>query len=225
MNLQEFNNEFMFRYDAASNGGPDLNSYEKSICLTQAVSDIIEAAYEKYETNERSKRILAPLLRDHDCIIQQIIGDLTNSKCYLVSLPSELHYVIREEAKLANCVDIPKIVDTDLDHLQDALINPFRKPNKRKILKVEESDSNFKIYSQEVLSKYKIKYLINEKPIILANLASDPNLQGNETIAGLNVETNTELPSFIHADIIDRAVILAIKAARENSLQSQVQIK
>ena len=36
MNLEELKREFLFKYDAASNGGPDLNNYEISVCLTQA---------------------------------------------------------------------------------------------------------------------------------------------------------------------------------------------
>lgn len=224
MTLQEFNDEFQFKYDAASNGGPDLNSYEKSICLTQACRDIIEDAYNSYETNERSKRIIAPLLKEHSSVIQANTDVLSNFKCYLVSLPQDLNYIVREEAKLKNCNYHIKIQNTDLDYLTEFLNNPFKKPNNRKIVRVEYDKSNLKIYSNIELENYKIKYLKKYSPIILTNLATDPDLFGDNTIEGLQQATNTELPYFIHDDIIDKAVIIAIKITRENGLQSQIQV-
>lgn len=224
MTLLEFNDEFQFKYDAASNGGPDLNSYEKSICLTQAVRDIIEEAYNTYETNERSKRILAPLLNEHNSTIQSITDDLTNFNCFLVSQPTDLNYILREEAKTSNCNTNIKIENTDLDYLTTYLNNPFKRPNNRKIIKVEYDATKFKIYTNSTLTKFKIKYLKKYKPIILSDLQTDPNLSGDNTIEGLNVPTITELPYFIHDEIVDKAVIIAIKTTRENNLNTQVQI-
>lgn len=224
MTLQEFNTEFQFKYDSASNGAPDLNSYEKSLCLTQACRDIIDNAYSTYETNERSKRILAPLLASHDSVIQANTDDLTNLNCFLVSLPQDLNYILLEEAKLTNCNYHIEIVNTDLDYLNTFLKNPFKKPNQRKILRIEYNKEKLKIYSIGTLTKYRIKYLKKYSPIILTNLATDPELLNNETIEGLQAPTLTELPYFIHDEIVDKAVIIAIKTTRENSLQSQVQI-
>jgi len=224
MTLQEFNDEFRFKYDAASNGGPDLNSYEKSLCLTQACRDIIKEAYSTYETNERSKRILAPLLKEFNSTIEAITDDLTNFNCYLVNLPTDLNYILREEAKINNCISYPTIENTKIDYLSTYLKNPFRKPSKRKIIKVEYSSINFKIYSSEVLLNYKIKYIKKYSPIILEDFTDDPELNGDESIEGLNIQTITELPYFIHDEIVDKAVIIAIKTTRENTLQSQVQV-
>jgi len=224
MTLQEFNDEFRFKYDAASNGGPDLNSYEKSLCLTQACRDIIKDSYSTYETNERSKRVLAPLLKEFNSTIQSISDDLTNFNCYLVNLPTDLNYILREEAKINNCIEFPIIENTKLDYLSSYLRNPFRKPSKRSIIKVEYNNTSFKIYSSEELLNYKFKYLKKYTPIILVDFEDDPELNGDESIEGLNTSTITELPYFVHDEIIDRAVIIAIKTTRENTLQSQVQV-
>lgn len=225
MTLQEFNDEFRFKYDAASSGGPDLNSYEKSLCLTQACRDMILEAYKSYESSEISRRILAPLLKEHNSTITPVLDDMTNFKSFLVSTPQDLNYVLREEAKLDNCGFNPKIEITDLDNLSNFLRSPFKKPSKRKIIKVENSNTNFRIYSKDVLSKYKIKYLKRALPIILEDFTTDPELNGDETIEGLNTQTITELPYFIHDKIVDKAVIIAIKATRENSLQTNVQVQ
>ena len=79
MTVAEFKNEFLFKYDAASNGGPDLNNYEISLCLTQAVKDIVKDYYDNYETNEKSKRVLAPLLKDHTSFITDNSSEYSDS--------------------------------------------------------------------------------------------------------------------------------------------------
>ena len=225
MTLQEFNDEFRFKYDSASSGAPDLNSYEKSLCLTQAVKDIVDAAYNSYETSEVSRRILAPLLSEHVSILTKYTDDMTGYRAYLASLPTNLNYILREEAKLSGCGFQPKVEVTDIDNLTSNLNNPFKRPNSRKLIRVEHNQSSFKIYSELALEKFKIKYIKKQLPIILQNLSTDPELNNTETIEGLFLPTITELPDFIHDEIVDKAVIIAIKATRENSLQSQVQVK
>lgn len=225
MTVAEFKNEFLFKYDAASNGGPDLNNYEISLCLTQAVKDIVKDYYDNYETNEKSKRVLAPLLKDHTSVITNNTNVFWPGKNYIISLPSDLQYIVLEQVKLKNCIGVPKIQITDLDHLNSILNNPFKRPNKRKIVRTEFSGTKGEVYSDEELDEYNIKYIKNPLPIIVSNFSTDGDLIGDESIEGLSVITNTELPSFIHDDIVDKAVIIAIKTLRENNLQTQFQIK
>lgn len=225
MNLQEFKNEFRFKYDSASSGAPDLNSYEMSLCLTQAAKDIVSAAYASYETNEISRRIIAPLLLDYNSVLSKSTDQMTNYRVYLATLPVNLNYVLREEVKLFGCGYNSKVESIDIDNLTESLNNPFKRPNSRKVIRVEYNKDSFKIYSELALEAFKIKYIKNQKPIILEDFDTDPELMGTETIEGLSSKTETELPNFIHDEIIDKAVIIAIKATRENSLQSQVQVK
>lgn len=224
MTLQEFNDEFQFKYDAASNGGPDLNSYEKSLCLTQATRDIIEDAYATFETNEKSRRILAPLLDQFESNVVPVVDNYNEPfLVYNVTLPPNLNYILREEAILDNCSHNPTIVKADLDYLSEYLKNPYKKPNQRKIIRTEYG-SVLRAYTTIRLLKYRIKYLKKYSPIILTDFELDPELLGTETIEGLNTQTTTELPYFVHDEIVDKAVIIAIKITRENSLQTQVQI-
>lgn len=225
MTLQEFNDEFRFKYDAASNGAPDLNSYEKSICLTQGAKDVIEEAYSSYEFNEVSRRILAPLLKEFDSVISPDTDSFTDFDCFLATLPEDLHYIVREEVKLKNCITNAKIENVKLDHLTEKLNNPFKRPNNRKVIRVEHTKTSLKVYSEIELEKYRIKYIKRHKPIILTDFTTDPDLIGDETIMGLSAPTNTELPDFVHDEIIQRAVVWAIKTARENDLRSQIQVK
>jgi hypothetical protein len=139
-------------------------------------------------------------------------------------LPTDKQYILREEAILKNCNYHIKIENCDIDYLTEYLSNPYKRPNDRKIVKVDYSDTQSKLYASKTVIRYKIKYIKNNNPIIIMNFASDPTLMGTETISGLAVATNTELPEFIHDEIIDKAVIIAIKTLRQNSLQTQIQV-
>lgn len=225
MTLLEFKNEFRFKYDAASSGGPDLNSYEISLCLTQAAKDIALSAYSSYETSEISKRILAPLIEEDFNSLELITDEMTNFKAYLGTYSTRMDFLLREEIKLKSCIANTTIESVDIDNLTSCLNNPFKRPNSRKVIRVEFNKEKFKIYSELEVDKYKTKYITKDLPIIIEDFTTDPELNGDESIEGINVESITKLPSFIHDEIIDKAVIIAIKSTRENSLQSQVQLK
>lgn len=225
MTLLEFKNEFRFKYDAASSGGPDLNSYEVSLCLTQAAKDIAVSAYSSYETSEVSKRILAPLIEEDFNSLELITDEMTNFKAYLGTYSTRMNFLLREEIKLKSCITNTTIESVDIDNITSYLNNPFKRPNSRKVIRVEFNKEKFKIYSELEIEKYKTKYVIKDSPIIVEDFTTDPELNGDESIEGISVESTTKLPNFIHDEIIDKAVIIAIKSTRENSLQSQVQVK
>mgnify|MGYP003526461646 CR=1 FL=1 len=225
MTVAEFKNEFLFKYDAASNGGPDLNNYEISVCLTQAVKDVVKDAYDSYESSEKSKRIVAPLLKNHSSSISNNANDFWPGITSLVSLPKDLQYIVLERVKLKNCIETTRIEIVDLDNLENALNNSFKRPNKRKVVRVEYNETDGEIFSTEEIKSYSIRYIKKPSPIIVSDFALDQDLIGDETLAGLNIITNTELPEFVHDDIIQKAVIIAIKTTRQNSLESQINIK
>lgn len=225
MTLLEFKNEFRFKYDAASSGGPDLNSYEVSLCLTQAAKDIAVSAYSSYETSEVSKRILAPLIEEDFNSLELITDEMTNFKAYLGTYSTRMNFLLREEIKLKSCITNTTIESVDIDNITSYLNNPFKRPNSRKVIRVEFNKEKFKIYSELEIEKYKTKYVIKDSPIIVEDFTTDPELNGDESIEGISVESTTKLPNFIHDEIIDKAVIIAIKSTRENSLKSQVQVK
>lgn len=225
MNIAEFRNEFKFKYDAASNGGPDLNNYEISLCLTQANKDIISDNYVKYESDEKCARVLSPLLKEHESSITILDDEFWNGETYLISLPSDLRFIVSEQVKLENCINVPMIRKVPLDMVERNLNNPFKRPNKKSIIRAEYSKDSGKVFSKEKLKSYRIKYIKNPKPIIVSEFEDDEDLMGDETIDGLNTISETELPEVVHDEIVDKAVIIAIKISRENGLQSQIQVK
>lgn len=225
MTLNEMELEFRFKYDSASNGGPDLNIYEISLCLTQSAKDILNSSYLTYETSEISRRLINPFLVNETYNnISSIDDKFTNFKTYEITLDFNYLYRIRDRVKLKNCIDNPKVLVIRKDNLQEYLNNPFKRPNKRQVLREDVNDKIIKIYSDIELESYEISYLKKDSPIIIKDLSSDPNLMGDESIEGLTTESQTLIADIYHDRIIDRAVQLAILYTRENGLRNQISV-
>lgn len=224
MTLLEFKNEFNEKYSAASLGAPDFNDYEISLWLTQAVRDIIQELYNSFEHTEYNKRALNPLIVEKALELVASTDYYNNVTAQEADLPEDIYYILQENALLAtNCSDI-EILSEDLDNLNKTMRNPFRKPNKRKIIRTQIGENKIRLFSESGIDKFKIKYIKKYTPIILSDFTTNDDLVGDETIDGLATPSNTELPVFLHDSIVDRAVVLAIKSLRENNLKTQIEV-
>lgn len=248
MTAVEFGNEFRVKYNMASFGAPDLNSYEISLFLTQAVRDVVKELYPKYEHTEFAKRALHPLLKvkewcldvtvppyaEEETTIDPVQVNLLVVASYYqgliaqeVQLPPDLWFIVHEQARFfdpaCSAIDI-EIVAEDLDNMNKTVKNPFKKPSRRKILRSSYDGASLRLHASTQIECYKIKYIMKYTPIIITDFATDTELIGDETIDGLNTTRITELPVFLHDNIVDRGVILAIKALRENNLKTQIEV-
>ena len=212
MTLAEFKNEFNFKYDAASKGGPDIDDYEMSLMLTQAVRDITELAVSTYEANDDSRRLVAPLLKYHTGAITLIRTSYSGVKEYSVSLPAKLKSILREEPKHDGAVETIEVVVCSVDQVNILMNNPFKKPNARKVFKVEKNKDFITVFSSKVLTGYRITYVAEVEPIIVEAL------EFGLTIEGLNVKHATILPAFAHSKIIDLAVLKTMNAVRTSGI-------
>lgn len=225
MTTAEFKREFQIMYDSASQGAPDLNNYEISLFLTQAIRDIIQELYNNFEYSEYNKRALSPLIKEDELVLVDTTDYFPNIHVKEAILPLSLYYLLQENVKLTTqCGDLIEVVSEDLDNINKTLKNPFKKPNKRKVLRTQIGASKVRLYSSIPISKYKVKYINKYTPIIVSNFSSDTELLGTETIDGLNTISNTELPIFIHDKIVKRGVQIAIKSLRENNLKTQIEV-
>jgi hypothetical protein len=218
MTLQEFKDEFKFKYDAASNGGPDIDDYEMSLVLTQAVKDITDLAILKYEEDEDSRRLISHILKYHESIISEegVTSGIRKNK---VSLPEKLMRIVREEPKLENCIGFPEVFAARIDEINTLINNSFKKPTKRKVLKIEREKGFITVFSSVKLTNYKITYIPEIVPIIVSDLTE----LGDYTVEGLSDETETVLPAYIHDKIVDVAVARAIRIVRTNTIATQRQ--
>lgn len=224
MTTKEFRDEFMVMYNSASFGAPDLNNYEVSLFLTQAVRDIVKELYSSFEYSEFSKRALNPLIRETALILLPATDYYKNVIAQEVVLPNDIYFILQENIKISDdCIDV-EVISEDLDNLNITMKNPFKRPSKRKVIRTEIGNNRVRLYSKVDITNYKIKYVKKYSPIIVSNFASDLDLLGTETIDGLSTLRTTELPVFLHDTIVKRAVILAVKSLRENNLKTQIEV-
>lgn len=245
----EWSNAFDLQYDNANKSAPHLNSYEKSVYLTQAQIEIVKELYsgknqfqEGFENSEYIRRSLdalvcrSPMLypssnfntlklsQKNDIIEIPEYPDGVNK--FWLLLNERVTYKSDDEC-IKNLDDI-KVIPISHDEYNIIIRDPYKRPNKRKVLRLDLSKNNTRLV--ELVTKFKIKdyqitYLREPSPIILDDISnSNPEYDGLDlTINGLDSVTNCELSSIVHNIILNRAVELAVRDYKENTLGNQIQ--
>jgi hypothetical protein len=239
MTVAEFNDEFDILYDnISSSSAPGLDVYEKSVYLTTAQFEIVKAAYcgynplkRSFEGDEQKRRELSQLVKDFKSSAFITSAKAISSKSKLVNIPEDVMYIVYEAADVMdNCgkrVTI-EVNPISYDDLNSSMKNPFRKPNGKRAFRLDISKDatlkNVELVSEVPLISYSMRYVKYPSPIILANFELDDSVAGlGLTVNGLNQVRQCELDESIHREILNRAVELAIRDYRENSLQSKIQ--
>lgn len=226
MTTIEFSNAFdtlLNSYSAQFNFGENssrqdivLDEYEKSTFLTEAQQQIVVELYTgrnqmgaSFEATEELRAYLRSLIKTATLLEQT--GVRSNLRTQLFELPPDLLFIVYEEALIqdnsTDCLNgktIP-VIPTTWDSLHKTIHNPFRKPSKRRALRLDSGSSTVEILSEYHIGEYIIKYLVRPTPIILTNL-------DRITIEGFNTITECELDSVVHEYILERAVQLALKS-------------
>ena len=213
MTNKEFDTQFdIFYNNIASNAAPSVNSYEKSVFLTQAQRDIILGLYNgrevpgiSFESTEEARRYLTDLVKVRN------IPVLNNGNNSYVELPNDLWFITLEEVKFHSnneCINNKsiKVIPVRQDELLTTLDNPFKGPSERRVLRVDIG-GNLVLYSKYSIKEYTITYIVNPNPIILEDLTSY-----GLTIEGKSEESESNINPILHRAVLERAVALA-KAA------------
>lgn len=222
MTTQEFSSSFdtLLNSYATSHGfgienSPlELNEFEKSLLLTTAQEEIVRGLYdgsingESFEQTEELRRSLDSLIKtDYPEEVEDKTGLDKNSKFF--QLKDDVWFITYESVDLtkdAYCEGNKtiEVIPVRQDEWHRIKKNPFRRPNKRKAVRLDNGDNIAEIISEYPIENYLIRYLSKPKPIILASL-------DEESIDGLKETTECELNTAVHRLILDRAVQLAIK--------------
>lgn len=227
MNTNEFSEQFDVQINAFNiPEGIAFNEYEKSVFLTKAQDELVDAYYagtiqgkESFEGDEELRRYLSNLVETKELApfeSDNMIGSSVSS--YFFSLPNNVRYIIFEQAKLESsdkCLDgkFMEVVPTTHDDLHKTIRNPF-KYHERKVLRLDIRNNVAELISKNKVALYKIRYIINPSPIVLENLAEN-------SIKGFTWETDCILPESLHKQILDRAVQLALSSKNINIKQTE----
>lgn len=218
MNNQEFSYEFDILYNnITSNKAPGLDNYEKSVFLTMAQEAIITNFYngknpqgDSFEKTEEMRRYLSELIKTHTCTSVEGTSITSNKEVKCFQLPEDVWFITYEYVTtfkfLFSECDVESellVVPVSQDTFHKIINNPFRGPNRRRAIRLDNSNNIAEIVSKYTIKDYIIRYITQPKPIILENLPE------GLTINTLSTYQECELNPAIHRTILDMAVKLA----------------
>lgn len=213
MTNQEFSMEFELLYNnIMSNLAPGLDEYEKSVFLTQAQEQLIQAVYNgatdtTFEEVESNRRFLDELVQT--ATLQQSSSSIVPIDGQIYALPEDIWFIILEkfnpEEGCYSSTGVDVIPITHDEYLKIKR-NPFRNSSNHRYLRMDAGRENDISYVELIAPNYNgeyvIRYIKKPSPIILANL-------GNESIDGVSIETPCKLNEGVHRTILTAAVKLA----------------
>lgn len=218
MNTQEFSNQFDTLISAYYKGLSDaltFDEYEKSVFLTEAQEEIVVELYsgknsfgDSFEKTEEMRRFLSSLNKDYTTR-EKIESTGLSNKSVFFNIPSDVWFITYEAVTLTDnnieCLSKEEaiVVPTTQDDFYKVRRNPFKGPNKRRVLRLDSSNNTVELVSDYNIDKYSIRYLSKPNPIILTNLS-------DLSINGISEITECELNPVIHRIILERAVRKAI---------------
>lgn len=215
MTTTEFSKEFdvlINSHPVAARTAADFDEYEKSVFLTEAQEQIVRSLYNgnslSFEYNEGDRRALDAL------IVTTSPEEITDGSCNGVSsssrffqLPDNLWYITYEAVDLLDdntCfTGTTLVVPIRQDDWHRIRKNPFRKPNERRVVRLDNGSLIAELISAYSFDNYTIRYLKRPSPIILVNLDAPLAINGVSTI------TECELNTVLHRSILEGAVQLA----------------
>ena len=240
MTTQEFSSSFDTLLDSyahqaifgkdASEADLRFDEYEKSVFLTKAQEEVALALYngrnsslEGFEETEELRRYLSNLICEAELDpIESSNGKPIglNSKSKFFTLPDgtgtlpAVWFITYEAATVSDgkCENTTsmEVVPVKQDEYHRIKKNPFRGANSRRSLRMDLSEGMVEIISEYTVTKYYIRYLRKLNPIIVATL-------DDQSIDGINIVTECELPDYLHQRILERAVNLAIQRGKINN--------
>jgi len=186
-------------------------------------------------------------------LIKSAVIDLPIASTYLektvpnaefFELPNDVYIILYEDCDLqwddgtVSHRQYVLIQPTRYDFIQKIMRNPFRKPNntKKRAYRLDRSTTSGKQISEIVVEEgasprdYRLRYVKSPEPIILTDLTTEyPGMgltihgetQPYNDPSGSNQATNVNIE--LHEQIVQRAVELAIRGYRENTLQNNIQ--
>ena len=232
MTSEEWSREFDILWNnITSNQAPSLNDYEKSVFCTEALENQIISIYRgsvegmAFESSEELTSYLSRLVKTHE--FSQSDGtppDIPATNYFICTdfmLPDDLWFIVYETANVASgdgssCWPNGREVDVvpvTHDTLRKTFKNPFRFPNRSRVLRVTkgENDRVSELISDGDVQSYVVRYLRRPKPMILGNISEyGLTVNGyNETASWYDPKNPCELGDNAQRAILMTAVQLA----------------
>lgn len=191
-----------------------LDEYEKSVLLTQSQNEIVIGLYngtlkgEPLESTEELRRSLDSLITTDNPTEIAMPG--IHKKSQFFKLKDNVWFITYESANLENApycegetsIEVVPMKQDEWHRVKD---NPFRKPNKRKAVRLDAGPRVVELISEYPIKDYTVRYLRKPNPIILADFDEGVSIDNFNTI------TECELSTVLHEMILKGAVQLALR--------------
>lgn len=225
MTNEEFSNEFDNLVNSNSIIKPfgvdstplEFDEYEKSTFLTKAQESVVISLYngnltgDSFEKTEELRRYLSNLVKTYSTT-NEVSGEGLTRNSHFFSIPEDTWFITYEAATSEDdklgCAkgSIMEVVPVTQDELYKTKGNPFRMPNKRRMLRLDVGGNTVELISEYSIAEYQIRYLSKPEPIILVDLPE------SLSIDGLTKATECKLNPATHRVILETAVSLALKS-------------
>ena len=250
MTVDEMNDEFEILYDAAGEETPDLDIYEKSLFLTNAMYEIITNLYDKYvslgskgDTDEAIKHsAIDGLLNVFSSVIavNRVNSSIkfNDQKLVVTSVaqPLDSMGVVYEEVEFKDSTAatlVTRPIPVKHSFISRLSKSPFHTPDPDTIYSIASGDArggklvDFIHNNTFIFSEYRGTYVKRPYPIILKDLTT---AYPNETLTiegktSPHVGYASDVDVNLHKKIVQRAVELAILHYRDNTLSNNMQAK
>ena len=184
------------------------DEYEKSVFLTQAQENVLTTYYRQFETNEEIRRDLANLVRTETIDItanHKQIDKAISAYTYHISLTNPAWRITYEQVKQdstdSECTGFYalNVVPVTQDEFYRTVNDPFKGPNKKRVLRLDIENSNIVyrgkielVSSMDLINNYYyfVRYLIKPKDIVLATTSNQDIIQDSDLILPDNLYMN-----------------------------------
>lgn len=227
MTIEEFSNEFdtlINAYFTTEEYGSaydrlSFDEYEKSVFLTRAQEEIVLELYngknvfnESFEDTEEIRRLLSSLIKTYSSNSPLTSQESISTYSIFFEIPDDVWFITYESAKFKDnrlgCLDGGEaiIVPVSQDTFHKTKDNPFRGPNKTRVLRLDNNGNKVELVSKYNLESYLIRYVSKPNPIILIDLPDRVEIDDTRT------KTECELHPALHKIILERAVKSALRS-------------
>lgn len=214
---QEFSSEFDILFNSImSNQAPSVSEYEKSVFLTQAQEELVIAIHtgrlngEPFDSTEEIRSYIQELVKTVGTQTKLQGGEEIDDDSTIFLIPEDVWFIVYEQVSFNDpaitCNKDKKIrvKPVQHDHFDKIKDNPFKGPNKNRVLRLSLNSNSVELVSKYNIHEYKLRYLRRPDPIILEDLSPY-----GLSINGESDEIECKLNSSIHRLILNRAVDLA----------------
>lgn len=216
---QQMYEDFQLVYNnLSSNMAAGLTPFEISMYLTKAYFELVNMTYRQYEQSEEVRKALVELVET----VKLTPTSLSNASAYkiapnslLFKLPQrnqgtiivdEVMYIVYEAVTYSNAAPMClrgktiEVLPVSHDDFHQIYENPYRF-NENRALRLDIQIPNVGRISEIItkdshVAEYTLRYLRKPKPIILENLT------GTDRIEGLQLETECEVNTMLHPQIV-----------------------